>query len=146
MDDPYPVVTDQPVVRQGGEPGELVFRELFACVFHTRAGCAVEPEGGRARRRAVVVAHHRRNRFLADEVDTVGVPGVVADHVPGTDDPVDRRHIVDDSVECDLVPVEIRDDADVHACVKWLHSHKRFRGGSVFVLSLDFLSLLRMKQ
>jgi hypothetical protein len=51
---------------------------------------------------------------LADAVDALGRPRVVADHVAGTDDSVDGGHVVEDRFERREVRVHVRDEPHLH--------------------------------
>jgi hypothetical protein len=109
-----PVVTDQPFFGQGGQPPDLVLGQRLAGVTHARAGHAVEREPPVARDGPVVISRNRRYLAVPNRRDTFGVPGVVADDVPGTDDCVHGGHVRENRIQSDLVPVNVRDNADAH--------------------------------
>ena len=129
VSDSHPAVGRPTPVGERREPLELAVGERLSGVVDPCAGHAVEPEPAVGDHLAVVVTADRRDVALAHRIDALAVPGVVADDVPCTHQPVDPGHIRQHRIQRDLVPVDIRDETEFHTCslqprklMCWQHS------------------------
>jgi len=115
VDEFHSPVACEAFVRKIGEPLELIVRQLPLGVFDACTGHPAEPKGCIPGDGGVVISHHRRHVPRSQLVDAVSRPGIVADHVAGTEEVVDRRHVLEDGLQCDPVAVDVRDESDLHA-------------------------------
>jgi len=125
VDEFHAIVDDAALGRERSEPLDRVRAELAAGVVDAGLGHAVETGGVAARDRAVVVAQNGGNAALTDRVDALGGPGVVADHVPGTDERVDRGHVREHRFQRGAIGVNVGDDAEAHVRRKRREREKR---------------------